>query len=136
MLEATFVNEFKSQVCKDENLFNITALGTEYDYRNGRVDIIARTKEGKLVAFEAKIERWRNALNQAYRSSSFAHYSYVLIPKSKSKEAIAQSREFQIRGVGLCTFGKEGIRIEIEASNKEPLQPWLTINALEHTSQV
>ena len=134
--EAAFVDNFKAVISKTENLFDITALGTEFDYRNGRIDVIAKTKDGYLVAFEAKIERWRVALDQAYRNTSFTHYSYVLIPKVSSKRATAQFHEFELRGVGLCTMDDDGVTIEIEASKKEPTQPWLTEDALRHISKV
>jgi len=134
--ERHLVKEFESNVTRPENPFTVLNLAFEFNYQNGRVDIIGETNSGDLIAFEAKILRWRNALNQAYRSSSFAHYSYVVLPESTCRTALQKPHEFERRGIGLCSVSSSGIKVEITASKKEPIQPWLTIRALDYIREV
>lgn len=133
-LECHLVDEFKVLLSKSENPFQIVGTSSEFDYRAGRVDIIADAGTGILIAFEAKLSRWRTALVQAYRNTAFAHYSYVLMPENTTNSPLKNSYEFERRGIGLCSVGPSGIRIEIEAVKKDPLQPWLTSAALDHVS--
>ena len=75
-LEAHLVNDFKNHIKDPQNLFSISDFASEFDYRNGRVDIIGQSGRGYLLSFEAKLYDWKKALNQAYRNTSFSHYSY------------------------------------------------------------
>jgi hypothetical protein len=131
-LEKFLVEDFKGSICHSENVFDISDVAFEFYYNNGRVDIIGLTDDRKLIAFEAKLTRWRTAVNQAYRNSSFAHYSYVVIPKDVVDIAKKHRREFERRGLGLCWVSPEGISIEISAPQKNPLLPWLTQNAFNY----
>jgi len=131
-LESDFVNDFQTVISGTSNTFTIIALASEFNYVEGKVDLIAKNNNGDLVAFEAKLCRWRDALNQAYRNSSFAHYSYVVLPETTSGNAISGIYEFSRRGVGLCSFGSSGLRVEIPATRSNPIQPWLTNMALSY----
>jgi hypothetical protein len=133
--EQHLVKEFESNIVQPQNPFAVSNLAFEFNYQSGRVDMIGKTNSGDLIAFEAKISRWRIALNQAYRSSSFAHYSYVVLPESTCRIARQNPHEFERRGVGLCSVSPSGIKVEIPASKKEPIQPWLTIRALEYIGE-
>lgn len=106
-------------------------IGFEFDYRSGRVDVIGVTRNGRLVAFEAKLTRWRDALDQAYRNTSFSHYSYVVLPENQATSALRKRHEFERRGVGLCAIGVGGVSIMVPAMQNRPLQPWLTKSASE-----
>ena len=117
------------KVTSKQNSFKIAALASEFYYNNGRTDVIALSKKGNLIAFEAKLTRWKKAMHQAYRNSSFAHYSYVLVPSATAKNALRKTHEFKRLGVGLCSIDPSGIKIEISASKKKPIQPWLTNKA-------
>ena len=130
--ESLLVEDFQSTLRVPENPFSISDLGFEFNYGNGRTDIIGRTPSGTLFAFEAKLIRWRNALNQAYRNSSFANYSYVVLPKLNAKNAKRMAHEFTRRGIGLCSVDHSRMNIEIPAPEQEPLQPWLKEKALQH----
>ena len=131
-LEKCLVEDFKESICHSKNVFAISDFAFEFYYQSGRVDIICLTDDRKLIAFEAKLTRWRTAVHQAYRNSSFAHYSYVIIPTEIVANAIKHRREFDRRGLGLCSISPDGISIEISAPQKNPLLSWLTQSAFDY----
>lgn len=134
-LESELVKEFRSTLFGNANTLSIIAVAPEFNYVEGRVDLIAINNDGDLVAFEAKLTRWRSALNQAYRNSSFAHYSYVVLPKTILENVIGHIDEFHRRGIGLCVFdSSSGIKVEVPAIRRKPIQPWLTSTAMNYIS--
>jgi hypothetical protein len=135
-LERCLVEDFEGNIKRADNVFAISDFALEFFYINGRTDIIALTNDGNLIAFEAKLNRWRIAMNQAYRNSAFAHYSYVLIPKNFIDNVLRHQHESERRGVGLCSVDPSGIEIEIFSKRKEPIQPWLTNAALSYIAGV
>ena len=127
------LTQFFGLALSDESSpFSSDRSAIEFDYREGRTDVILSDIEGNLVAFEMKLEKWKQALFQAYRNSSFAHYSYVVLPLETAKRAANHEYEFIRRGVGLCAVGDEEITIEITARRSEPLRPWITESALDY----
>jgi hypothetical protein len=128
--EKSFVARLTPFIKDNEAFFSCSHASHEFNYGAGRVDIFARSSKGELIAFEAKVTRWRDALHQAYRNCSFAHYSYVILPTKLALLAMRNSREFEIRGVGLCAVDDAAIKIEIPAERNEPLLPWLTDAAI------
>jgi hypothetical protein len=128
--EKSFVARLTPFIQENEAFFSCSHASHEFNYGSGRVDIFARSSKGELIAFEAKVTKWRDALHQAYRNCSFAHYSYVILPMKLARVAMRNSREFEIRGVGLCAVDDGPIRIEIPAERNEPLLPWLTHAAI------
>ncbi|MCH7565998.1 MAG: hypothetical protein IH968_19495 [Gemmatimonadetes bacterium] len=97
----------------------------EFDYLRGRTDVVGLSDSGELIAFEAKLKKWRVALNQAYRNTCFANQSYVLLPRAVAERAFARLHEFRRRRVGLCYLDGEKLVILLDAQKGEPLQPWL-----------
>jgi len=130
--EIQIIEKFKNHLTNNSTPFDFSEIAFEFNYINGRVDLIGSNSFGELFAFEAKLAKWRIALNQAYRNSSFAHYSYILLPSCKIYLALKNSNEFTRRGIGLCSINQDIIRIEIEAPKNDPLQPWLTSSALNY----
>ena len=130
--ENQLVRELEGLLISDENPFAQLALAFEFNYVEGRVDVVASNGDGDLFSFEAKLNRWKTAIHQAYRNTSFSHYSYVVLPADAAKHAVKRRHEFERRGVGLCAVDKNGLTIHIEASRKRPLRPWLTNNAIEY----
>lgn len=128
--EFQIIEDFKNIFILKSIPFNLSELAHEFNYINGRVDILCSNSYGEIYAFEAKLSKWRIALNQAYRNSSFAHYSYVILPFSKINLAIKYSNEFLRRNVGLCSIAPDSIDIIIKAPKNKPLQPWLTNSAI------
>lgn len=130
--EANLVDDFTNLISDFNNPFSIEGFAFEFFFRSGRTDIIGRSHDGNLFCFEAKLTKWKKALNQAYRNTSFAHYSYVILPKKAAENAKIHEIEFKRRKVGLCFINDNSIDVEIPAKKTIPLQPWLTRNAFKH----
>ena len=109
-------------------------VATEFFYQRGRTDLVV-VSGGNLIAFEAKLNKWRIALQQAYRNKCFADVSYVILPEREARIASRYQGEFERRGVGLCFVNSSGINIVYEADIALPLQPWLHKKALEYIEQ-
>lgn len=107
---------------------------TEFNYLRGRADVIAVTKKGEVIAFEAKLDRWREALHQAYRNTCFAHRSYVALPEESAIKASRYVEEFIVRSVGICVIADGEIVVAQDARRLEPIQPWLSKKALAATT--
>jgi hypothetical protein len=97
----------------------------EFNYCRGRTDVVALTSCGQVIAFEAKLTRWRVALHQAHRNLCFAHASFVVLPKGIAVIASRYSAEFQRRNVGLCYVDGDAVVVVLNPSSEDPLQPWL-----------
>lgn len=84
---------------------------TEFFYGSGRTDVIALTEAGEIIAFEAKLTKWRDAAHQAYRNTYFAHLSYVVLPEIIAFKAFRYLPEFIRRSAGICFPTEQGIRV-------------------------
>jgi hypothetical protein len=63
-------------------------VSSEFDYSRGRADLVVAAEDGNhLIAFEAKLQKWRDALQQAYRNLCFADSSYVILPRRTAMRA-------------------------------------------------
>lgn len=133
--EASLAGVFDEVLTTPTSPFAAECVANEFYYCEGKTDRIALDTAGDVLAFEMKLTKWRQALDQAYRNSSFAHYSYVVLPCATAQTAIRRQGEFQRRGVGLCSVDESGIKIEIEARRSEPLRPWLTTCAVRQLAQ-
>jgi len=107
----------------------------EFGYVRGRADLIALDSAGKVIAFEAKLSSWRQALHQAYRNTCFAHRSYVVVPAELAEHARRRAHEFAQRSVGLCVVVGTSVEILLDAEEGAPLQPWLTEAAADHVNR-
>ncbi len=106
----------------------------EFFYQRGRADVVALSPHGGIVAFEAKLRDWREALHQAYRNTCFAHESYILLPRGVALRVLQWDVEFSRRGVGVCTLEGGEVKILYPARKADPLQPWLSEKAIAHIS--
>lgn len=70
----------------------------------------------KLIAFEAKLTRWRDALRQATAYRSFADKSYVVLSAPLATTAIKNAKEFRAEGVGLLVVKNGAIRTLISST--------------------
>lgn len=129
VLEADLVSAFVAAARSPRTPWRITGLITEFSYDHGRPDIILVDAEGHVVAFEAKLQKWRAALHQAYRNTTLAHLSYVVVPARVAICATRHSREFADRGVGLCSVDRGEVVIHCVPQLQQPLQPWLSDRA-------
>jgi predicted RecB family endonuclease len=134
-LESELVEELEAVLASSGNPFPKMAIAFEFNYQEGKVDVVASNGCGELFSFEAKLTRWRTAVHQAYRNTSFSHYSYVVLPAYAAKSALRSRHEFERRGIGLCSISDNGMTIEITASKRTPLLPWLTDSAMEYISR-
>lgn len=76
----------------------------------------------RIIAVEAKISAWRDAIDQAFLNTWFAGESYVLLPKiSKDTELAAEAGR---RGVGLLS--KETLAGAITPNASEPPRSYLS----------
>ncbi len=132
VLESSLVAVFTDSLKNTDRPFALEDFALEFDHHGGRVDLVAISEAGELWTFEAKLKDWRTAVNQAYRNTSFAHYSYVILPQEAATNAFRNERYFAQRGVGLCTIIGSDIVIVIPAAKKEPLRPWITENAIRY----
>jgi hypothetical protein len=127
--EIQLVKKFRKTLNTKSNSFDLIKTDVEFKHITGRTDVIGISESGELIAIEAKLKNWKTALHQAYKSTSFAHYSYVLLPPESIKIAIKNKDEFKKRNVGLLTIEKDEIRIVIEAEKSFPFIPRLTREA-------
>ena len=132
--ERSLVHSFVEYLRAARSPWGPLAVTVEFFYQRGRVDVIASTSEGEVVAFEAKLTRWRDALQQAYRNTCFAHRSYVLLPRAAARIAARYEVEFARRRVGLCYFEGSELIVAFSPSRKEPIQPWLAAQAARSIS--
>lgn len=134
-LESQLVQKLEGLLGSDNNPFTPLALAAEFNYVEGRVDLVASNGDGELFSFEAKLKRWKTAVHQAFRNTSFSHYSYVVLPADAVHQAIKRRHEFERRGVGLCAVAHHGLIVHIPATRQRPLLPWLTTTAIEYIKE-
>jgi len=108
----------------------LSGMQTEFEYSNGRTDVIGLLGSNIVLALEAKLTKWREALQQAYRNTCFAHQSLVVLPWEVAERASAYRQEFVRRNVGLCGVRLDGVVMLIEPCGIEPLMPYLTSKAI------
>jgi hypothetical protein len=129
-LEADLMRDFQQYLIAPNSPFKIESYAQEFYYMNGRVDVVAVDSRDRLIAFEGKLSRWRHALNQAYRNSAFADWSYVVLPIKIAEIALYSESEFSRRGVGLVAVSMEGIEVFLTPQPGKNLQPWIGQKAL------
>jgi hypothetical protein len=133
--ERELVNGFLENLRRDRTPWHCVHVSTEFFYQRGRTDVIVLDIAGNVIAFEAKLNNWRVALQQAYRNTCFANFSYVVLPKSVALLASRSSAEFDRRRVGICYFDGNETHILQEAGAVDPVQPWLCTRAIECMSE-
>ncbi len=123
--ESALVDQFIALIGLDSSPWGSLQITTEWDYRTGITDVLARTTDGRIVAFEAKLSDWRRAAHQAYRNTTFATRAYVVLPSVVAERIRVHEQVFERYGVGLCSVNADNIKILIEARETKPLLPWL-----------
>lgn len=126
--EEELVADFSRQLSLGTPL-RVDMMTREFDYGSGRVDVIA-SSGGSIHAFEAKLSRWREALQQATRARSFADYVYVVMPHTSRFAPLRYRQEFIRRGVGIVTVGRDsGSCLVLGAAANRPPLAWLADRA-------
>jgi len=128
--EQQLVDEFCVALQTETSPWGHVCITREFGYASGRTDVVAVDHSDIVVAFEAKLLRWREAIHQAYRNSCYAHLSYVILPAAAAKAVERHSKEFVWRGVGLCYAQEGNIVISIPAIPHTPIQSWLSTTAV------
>jgi len=128
--EAELSREFCTLLEQAHNPWGQVAVLTEFFYIRGRTDVVAVDGQRDVIAFELKLERWTVALHQAYRNSSFAHRSYVVVPEHTAARAERHRAQFERRSVGLCYISQGAVVVSLPAPRQEPIQPWLSEQAV------
>lgn len=111
-------------------------LTTEFNYARGKTDVVALDQDDNIFAFETKLTRWRDALQQAYRNTCYAHCSMVVVPENVAQHASMYSEEFRIRSVGLCYLLDGKIVVVLPAPHQHPILPWLSDDAISRIGAV
>lgn len=128
--ERDMVDELCELIAAGHGPWRRLELATEFGYGRGRTDVVAADVTGQVIAFEAKLGRWRDALQQAYRNKCFAHRSYVVLPPQAAHRAASFAFEFERRAVGLCCVTGGKLNVLIGAKRQAPLQRWLYQHAV------
>ncbi len=130
--EAQLVRELVEAIRLDTAPLHAVQIGEEFNYNDGRTDVLSITTNGELVAFEAKLTHWRVALHQAYRATSFAHRAYVVMPANVAHRALKHVDEFDRRKVGLCAMQPDGTIAVLRAAPRvDPFMPRVSQRALD-----
>lgn len=129
-LERDLVAHFARCLRRGDSPWGKVSIGFEFDYQGGWADVFVMCSEGRVIAFEAKLSRWREALHQAYRTRCFANRAYVVLPAGCAIRAARFEPEFCRRHVGLCAMDADGrLDIVLETEDAVPLQPWMAERA-------
>ena len=128
--EKALVNRFVRALKSDNTPWGTVQVSREFPYNRGKTDVIAVDDRQTVIAFEAKLTAWRDALQQAYRNTCFAHASYVVLPKDTATLAGRCLAEFEKRGVGLCYIDGPDVVILHTPSPSIPIEPWLACKAV------
>jgi len=129
--EQNLVRHFVRHLRRPTSPWGMLRTSREFEYQRGRVDVLAAAEHGRhLLAFEAKLFKWREALQQAYRNSSFACSSFVVLPARIAIRVQCHADDFYCRNVGLCYISGGKITIVFEPRRQAALEPWLRNAAL------
>jgi hypothetical protein len=71
-----------------------------------------------IIAVEAKVSQWRQALNQAFQNQWFATSSFVLL--SRLPGGVALADEAEALGVGLWTMANNVLDLSAMAQHRQP----------------
>ncbi len=119
--EAALVRSFVGLLRSSPSPFK--HVGYAREFSNGtssRPDIIIVTQSGEVIAIEAKLTRWRDAMGQAYRNTFFADRSFVLLPPSVAARAATNASDLIAHGIGICTLIDDEITIVSDAPLTQP----------------
>jgi hypothetical protein len=128
--ERSMVQALSILVTSQQGPVHCIEVTEEFDYASGRTDLVGLGRKDTLHAFETKLAKWREALDQARRNSCFAHYCYVALPGRAANLALKARDEFRRHGVGLVVLTAQKARLAIRPRKNAPLLPWLTETAL------
>lgn len=96
----------------DRHLRKFTGMGAIRHLPSGELKLADDwLRDCSIIAVEAKLTRWRNALSQAIAYTRYADQSFVLLDEKNADPAIKSADEFRSAGIGLFVLRE---RSEIE----------------------
>lgn len=98
---------------------SLLKLGLLSGARDGSLSPVKSWGKDRLVAVEAKLVRWREALDQAVAYRSYADEAYVALPEAFARPAKRDAQKFRDAGVGLLIVSAMGIRTAIAPTTSE-----------------
>jgi len=102
------------QSLRGGSLDRLQSLGVVVRGAGGRVALGRWCRSGTLIAIEAKLTRWWDALEQAEAYRQFADRVYVALPADCVGPAVRSRGAFERAGVGLLSVNG-GIHCEVQA---------------------
>lgn len=131
--EKDLVDAFLRHLKAKRSPWGKVRYSTEFFYQSGKTDVVIVMQDGTVVAIEAKLDRWKDAAHQAYRNTTFANESYVLVPERTAAIARRNEHEFELRKVGICCIRGNNIEILRAAEKVDPVQVGLHQRAVSST---
>ena len=87
---------------RDGRLDRLSGWGSLEFGRGGRVSVSdGWLQDCLIIAIEAKLTKWKDALRQAIEYRRYADESYVLLPEIHARPALKSQNEFEAEGIGL-----------------------------------
>jgi hypothetical protein len=124
--EKRLVSDLSAHVTNGRGSVKLSKLAFEFGHSSGWTDVVGLGGRKVLHAFEAKLNRWKDALDQARKNRCFAHYCYVALPATAAKRALESRQDFEKFGVGLVVVSTDSARLAIRPKRNAPLLPWIT----------
>lgn len=82
----------------------------------GRISLVPEPSPPVVLAVEAKLTRWRDALRQAIAYRLYADESFVALPFQHARMALRSADKFREAGIGLFILDGEAINLAIPAA--------------------
>lgn len=83
-----------------------------------------RTILPDVFTIEAKVNNWKNAIEQAKRNQLFSHRSFVALPNKIAKKVCFNNRVKE-RGIGVIGVGKAGEATILRKAKKNTPKVWM-----------
>ncbi len=83
----------------------------------------AWVQAAEVIAIEAKLTRWRDALEQATQYRRYADRAFVLLPEASAGIAARDARAFRAAGVGLLSYDARAVSCLIPGA-KSKVHSW------------
>jgi hypothetical protein len=123
--ESGMVRYFLQCIRETRSPWGPLEIAQEWNYESGITDVLTRSADGALIAFEAKLKDWRKACLQGYRNSGFADLVYIVLPEVVAYRVRENASYFARHQVGLCVCTSIAVEIVIPAPRNEPVMTWI-----------
>jgi len=99
-----------------------------------KVTLASRSNQIGIIAVEAKLLRWRQAIRQAQSYRSFANESFVALPRNLVSRIKGIGEQCASEGVGLISVSPRSVIIHVRPQRHQPISPdwvWLVSRTAE-----